>query len=99
MRISIREQLGFLVLLCSLLALMVLALATVRPTPVLLLACYSLFLVVPKLQLHYRHSTFWSCSDRLSEGRTGVLDALALPVSMSGRVYAGTGTIRLVAVQ
>jgi hypothetical protein len=55
MRISIREQLGLLVLVCSLMALMVLALATVREMSNWERCTVLTAAVVPKQEFYYRH--------------------------------------------
>ena len=99
MRVSIREQLGILVLVCSLLALMVLALATVcsfphreRPPNA------DPSSVVPELQLHHRNPTLGSCPYCVSQGCPGLLDLTSLPIPVPGRNHSSPSTIRLVAL-
>jgi hypothetical protein len=73
MRVSIREQLALLVLFTALTSLMVLALATVRPLPILFRPVRPKMLtypVVPKQVLYHRNSTLRPVIDRVSEGRS-----------------------------
>ncbi len=102
MRVSIREQLGFLVLICSLLGLMTLALATVRlilrVTRCPALCQCSHLLVVPKLQFYHQYTALGSFPHCLSQGCPGLLDPPTLSKSMPGRHHAGSGPVRLVAV-
>ena len=82
MRISIREQLGLLVLLCSLTALMVLALATVSiPFTAFQRATYLPDPVVPKLPLHHQYSVIRAIPDCISQSRTTLFFTTSLSIS------------------
>jgi hypothetical protein len=96
MRISIREQLGLLVLFCALTSLAVLALAVVRllflTQPQHHRAHYSI--VVSKLCFHHRYPIIEPLFDRLTQGCSTVQHPTSIPNTSSIGQHASSGPKR-----
>jgi len=98
MRIPIREQLGLLVLACSLLSLMVLALATVSTLSTTYLESVLTPAVVPKSRFHHQHTPVQPLLDRKLEGCPSVRYHPPIPIAGEIGRYKSLNTKRFAAL-